>query len=91
MRDWRSGPQWDSRTLEELDGYRIKAVCQTCRHTAYFDPEQLRRRQHRDRIWIAIAPRLKCNVCKKKIARLTLEPAPRVRIKKIPRRSNIMH
>ena len=90
MRDWRSGPQWDSRTLDELDGYRIKAECQSCRHTSYFDPQKLTRRQNREYIWIAIAPRLKCEKCKRKMAKLTLEPA-RVAIKKISRRSNTVH
>ena len=90
MRDWRSGPEWDSRTLDELDGYRIKAECQSCDHASYFDPEKLKRRQPSHRVLIAIGPRLKCEKCKKKMAKLTLEPA-RITIKKLPRRSNTMH
>jgi hypothetical protein len=41
-------------------------------------------------IWIAIAPRLRCEECKKKMAKLTLEPAT-VAIKRIPRRSITVH
>lgn len=90
MRDWRTGPQWDSRALDELDGCRIKAECQGCGHTGYFDPQKLKRRQHGEYIWIAIGPRLKCDQCKKKMAKLTLEPV-KVAIKKLPRRSNTVH
>lgn len=88
MRDWRSGPQWDSRTLAELDGYRIRAVCRFCGHIARFDPRSLRRKQPRHYAWIAIGPRLRCQVCETKAAELHLEP---VRMKKLPRRSNTVH
>lgn len=90
MRDWRSGPQWDSRTLDELDGYQIKAECQGCNHVSYFDPEKLKRRQRRHYVWIAISPRLRCEECKQKMAKLTLEPA-KATIKRISGRSDTVH
>ena len=75
MREWRSGPEWDTRTLSELDGYEILATCQACGHVSKLNPKQLRRRQPRHFSWIAIGRRLKCDACDEKAAKLRLVPA----------------
>jgi len=75
MRDWRSGDQWDTRTLWELDGFRLRAVCKFCRHIGFLSPNQVRHKQPRRYHWRLIQQRLRCSVCEKRVAELRVEPA----------------
>lgn len=84
MGDWRSGPEWDARTLSDLDGYVIQATCQACGHVSRLNPRSLRRHQPRHFSWIAIGRRLKCDSCKEKAAKLRLLPV-RHKIQRLPR------
>jgi hypothetical protein len=77
MRDWRSGSEWDSRTLAELRYCRVRVVCQVCRHIADFDPSQLRPRQPERWNWQLLVPRFRCSVCGKRDAKAHTEPLPR--------------
>lgn len=77
MRDWRSGGQWDNRTLSELRWCRVRVVCQACRHVADLDPADLVWRQPRRWNWQLIVPRFKCTVCNERQAIAHAEPLPR--------------
>lgn len=78
MRDWRSGPQWDCRTLGELaeDGFRLRVLCRFCRHLSHLSPRHLRHLQPASCRWRIIVPRLRCSVCGKKqvdVSAVTIE------------------
>ncbi len=75
MRDWRSGPQYDHRTLADLAGagYRVRVVCTFCRHFSQLSPSHLRHLQPARYAWRTISPRLRCSVCGKKQVEVTAQ------------------
>lgn len=77
MRDWRSGPQYDHRTLGDLAsaGYRIRVVCTFCRHLSHLSPSHLRYLQPARYAWRTIVPRLRCSCCGKKQVKVATERA----------------
>ena len=77
MRDWRSGLEWDKRTLAELGReVRIHVTCGMCRHQSGLNPVHLVGRQVWHKPWISIQYRLACSICGKKQAQLRLVSAP---------------
>lgn len=77
MRDWRTGDQWDRRTLYELgDAYKIHVTCGFCRHQSQLRPRQLITLQPWHHWWGALAYRLECSCCGKRKAKVRLVPVP---------------
>lgn len=76
MRDWRSGEEWDTRTLWELDGWRLVITCTWCRRIAYIAPWTVRHKQPSGKHWRNLQCRFKCVGCERKAAKVRVEPIP---------------
>lgn len=73
MRDWRSGGQWDRRTLYELGAdYLIHVTCGFCRHQTRLKPHQIMTVQPWYFWWGSLAHRLRCDQCGRKRASVRL-------------------
>jgi len=76
MRDWRSGNQFDTRTLRQLDGFRLVVTCGWCRRMVYIAPWTLVPKQPGSKHWRMLQTRFRCIGCDRKSATVRVEPIP---------------
>lgn len=76
MRDWRSGDNYDTRTLWDLDGCRLVVTCAWCRRMVYIAPWTLKPKQASGKHWRMLQSRFKCIGCNRKVATVRVEEIP---------------
>ena len=77
MRDCRSGQEWDSRTLDDLQWWVVRVSCRGCRHSRLVYPIDLKAYIGPRERWTVAIPRLRCSVCGERKAIADAQPLPR--------------